>query len=801
MSERDIFMALLDLPTAAERAKYLDTTCGSDADLRRRVEKLLGSHEAAGSFLDLTPASPSGPDHAATRGFAPDPEGADTRTGGTPRPDDEVPLGFLAPSARPDSLGRIGHYEVLQVLGQGGFGIVLRAFDEVLQRVVAVKVLSPQMAATSPARKRFIREARTSAQVRHENVVRVYEVGEEPLPYLVMEFIPGETLQQRLDRVGPVEPAEVVRVGRQIADGLAAAHVTDLIHRDIKPGNILLEGGTQKVKLTDFGLARAADDASISQSGIIAGTPMYMAPEQAKGEKLDQRADLFSLGSVLYQMAAGRPPFRANTTVAVLKRVAEDTPRDIREITPETPQWLCDIISRLHAKDPDDRFQSAREVADLLADCEDRLRANARPRDLPRVRLTPSKPGGRRTRLTAAALVLLPVVALTATELAGVTHWIRGETPPPGPVHADTRPTPPNVEAPKADSPPALRLVFDHSLAKDDALDSLHVARGQYASGAKVLPGTGLLLHGGHTTSAVWPKVYLGDWYRVQFEAQVPDTEEASWVLSGPGYGNSRSTGYLCAFTATHFWLLRTGQPIVDVPVPVPFRAGDWVAVEAEFHAGKLTVALNGMSVVDGYTDVEPLMGPLHGWLGLHARVNNVIYRNLRIWSSAAETQRSPTFTPPVTVKPLPNGKLLYQFQPAALDVDWFKTQPTNVSVEQGALVLDNENNGQPHLVLEKPLAPADLACDVELEYSIDALNFGIYLFRAERPPRSSKECDSGWQIRLPAGDGQTEIRWHQGPMDGSPDHVYTWSPVLASMPYYTPVPGRRYQVARRDQR
>ena len=213
-----------------------------------------------------------------------------------------MPLGFLAPATRPDSLGRIGHYEVLQVLGQGGFGIVFRAFDDVLHRVVAVKVLSPQMAATSPARKRFLREARSSAQVRHENVVQVYEVGEQPLPYIVMEFIPGETLQQRLDRTGPLDVAEVVRIGRQIAEGLAAAHATDLIHRDIKPGNVLLEARPRRVKITDFGLARAADDASISQSGIIAGTPMYMAPEQAKGETLDQRADLFSLGSVLYQM-------------------------------------------------------------------------------------------------------------------------------------------------------------------------------------------------------------------------------------------------------------------------------------------------------------------------------------------------------------------------------------------------------------------------------------------------------------------------------------------------------------------
>jgi serine/threonine protein kinase len=166
---------------------------------------------------------------------------------------------FLAPPWRPDSLGRIGHYEVLQVLGKGGFDIVLRAFDDILQRVVAIKVMSPAMASTSPARKRFLREARSSAAVRHENVVQVHEVGEEPLPHLVMEFVPGETLQQRLDRVGPLDVRETLRIGHQVAEGLAAAHAMDLIYRDIKPGNVLLEGGHLKVKITDFGLARAAD--------------------------------------------------------------------------------------------------------------------------------------------------------------------------------------------------------------------------------------------------------------------------------------------------------------------------------------------------------------------------------------------------------------------------------------------------------------------------------------------------------------------------------------------------------------
>ena len=274
---------------------------------------------------------------------------------------------------------------MLEVLGKGGFGIVFRAFDETLQRVVAVKVMAPQIATLSPARKRFLREARSSAKVRHENIVQVYEVEEQPLPYLVMEFIPGETLQQRLDRTGPLETAEVLQIGRQIAEGLAAAHACGLIHRDIKPGNILLEGGSHKAKITDFGLARAADDASMSQSGIIAGTPMFMAPEQAlgrhdrpAGRPVQPRQRAVPDGE--RPAAVSRP-----STLAVLKRVAEEPPRPIPEIIPETPAWLCDIIARLHAKNPAERFQSAREVADLLADCEAKLKANAKVKNFSRI--------------------------------------------------------------------------------------------------------------------------------------------------------------------------------------------------------------------------------------------------------------------------------------------------------------------------------------------------------------------------------------------------------------------------------
>lgn len=360
MNERSIFEEALDKGTLAERSAFLDEQCANDMGLRRRVEALLKSHLEAGSFLG-TPVPDRLAEKLAVSIDQPDTEGAAANA------DNTELIGLLSASNRPGSLGRLGHYEVLDVLGRGSFGIVVRAFDEMLHRVVAIKVMAPQLAATSPPRKRFLREARAAAAIRHDNVVNIYSVDEQPIPFLVMEYIDGPTLQQKLNATGPLDVPDVLRLGQQIAKGLAAAHAIGLVHRDIKPGNILLENRVEeRVKITDFGLARAADDASLTQTGVIAGTPMYMSPEQASGEPIDHRADLFSLGSVLYVMVSGRPPFRGSSPVAVLKRVVDDTPRPIREIIPETPRWLCDVITKLHEKTPDARFQSAEEVAEIL---------------------------------------------------------------------------------------------------------------------------------------------------------------------------------------------------------------------------------------------------------------------------------------------------------------------------------------------------------------------------------------------------------------------------------------------------
>ena len=343
MTERELFFASLDQDDPTERSSYLEQACGGDTALRERVEALLRSHSNAGEFLDV-PA-------------------VDQVVG-----DGGGPLDFLAPSQRPGSLGRLGHYEVLEVVSRGGMGVVVRAFDDKLQRVVAIKALAPLLATNSGARQRFVREARATATVTHDNVIGIHAVEDTgPLPYLVMQFIDGPTLQQKLDCTGLLPLEDVLRIGVQIAGGLAAAHKQGLIHRDVKPANILLENGVGRVKLTDFGLARAGDDASLSHLGMVAGTPMYMSPEQARGESVDFRSDLFSLGSVLYAMCTGQPPFRAPTAVAVLRLVADTEPRPIREINPEIPEDVCAVIARLQAKDPADRVQTAAEVAELLS--------------------------------------------------------------------------------------------------------------------------------------------------------------------------------------------------------------------------------------------------------------------------------------------------------------------------------------------------------------------------------------------------------------------------------------------------
>ncbi len=228
----------------------------------------------------------------------------------------------LAPPQAAGEIGRLGGYRVLKQLGAGGMGMVYEAEDPRLQRPVALKVMKPEVAKNATARERFLREARAAARLRSDHVVTIHQVGEDgPVVFLAMEFLEGMSLDDWLKRGSRPTTAQAARIGRQIALGLADAHARGLIHRDVKPGNIWLDSAHQgRVKLLDFGLARGGseDDHQLTQSGTIVGTPAYMAPEQARGEKVDHRADLFSLGVVLYRLTTGRLPFRGDNTLSVL---------------------------------------------------------------------------------------------------------------------------------------------------------------------------------------------------------------------------------------------------------------------------------------------------------------------------------------------------------------------------------------------------------------------------------------------------------------------------------------------------
>jgi hypothetical protein len=285
----------------------------------------------------------------------------------TPSPAAEA-VRVLAPPEGPDELGRLGGYRVLSVIGSGGMGVVFLAEDPLLQRPVALKVMAPATAADPVCRERFLREAKATAAVEHDRIVAIHHVGEDRgFPFLAMPVLRGESLEDRLDREGKLPAAEVLRVGQEIAEGLQAAHRHGLIHRDVKPANVWLEAETGRVKLFDFGLALAGrESARLTKSGLIVGTPCYMAPEQSRGLEVDARSDLFSLGCVLYRAATGQVPFSGDDVMTVLSALALQDPLDPVTVDPTVPPLLSDLILRLLAKDPADRPPSAGATADLL---------------------------------------------------------------------------------------------------------------------------------------------------------------------------------------------------------------------------------------------------------------------------------------------------------------------------------------------------------------------------------------------------------------------------------------------------
>jgi WD40 repeat protein len=321
---------------------------------------------------------------------------------------------LLAPPQAPGELGRLGPHRIVKVLGAGGMGVVFQAEDLQLRRWVALKVMKTTLPASASARERFLREARAVAAIEHDHIVPIFQVGEDRgVPFLAMPLLQGESLDDRLVRERRLPLGEVLRIGRETAAGLAAAHEHGIVHRDVKPRNIWLEGSRARVRLLDFGLARPAiENAPITHSGVIVGTPAYMAPEQARGGTVDARADLFSLGCVLYHLATGEVPFKGSDTLSTLAALAADRPRVPREINPAVPPALSDLVMQLLARDPAGRPASAAAVIRALEAIE-REQTEPPPQ--------PAAPRRRRRLLAAVAAAVLLAALGGAGYLFGPT--------------------------------------------------------------------------------------------------------------------------------------------------------------------------------------------------------------------------------------------------------------------------------------------------------------------------------------------------------------------------------------------
>jgi predicted Ser/Thr protein kinase len=260
-----------------------------------------------------------------------------------------------------------GQYDVQRELGRGGMGIVLLARDERLDRAVALKVLPPALAEVADTRERFLREARMAAQLSHPNIVPVYRADEiGGFAFFAMGYVDGETLGDRIRDRGTLPAAEVVRVLREVAWALAYAHARGIVHRDIKPENILLERGGGRAIVTDFGIARADFNPSLTQDGLVLGTVFYMSPEQASGEPLDGRSDLYALGCIGFLALSGRLPFEGTNPQGILVAHATKEPPTLRSVAPDVSPALAAVIDRCLRKHADERFESGEALADAL---------------------------------------------------------------------------------------------------------------------------------------------------------------------------------------------------------------------------------------------------------------------------------------------------------------------------------------------------------------------------------------------------------------------------------------------------
>jgi eukaryotic-like serine/threonine-protein kinase len=401
-SAEQLFGEALELQPEG-RAAFLDQACRGAPELRRLVEELIRDNDLAGSFLAEPILTPGGePTFSATQSI----------------------------SSRYLSAGtKLGRYSIVEPLGAGGMGVVYRARDEKLERVVAIKLLAPGMFTGDEARRRFHKESLALAKLSHPHIAAVYDVGEQDgVDYIVMECVPGESLAAKL-RQGPLTLKDATSIILQIAEALEEAHEQGLIHRDLKPANVMVTP-KGRAKVLDFGLAKllavARDPAvSITETRGLIGTPLYMSPEQAQEQNLDARTDLWNLGVIYYELLTGRAPFRADSSIGVLRAITDQAPMPLCQLRPDVPPLCEQIVSHALEKNPDRRYQSASEVIRDASDLLSRLSITS---------LDQGKPAKQASRSLYVAVAVAFLLAITAGlwlyYRSSRRHWARDEAIP-----------------------------------------------------------------------------------------------------------------------------------------------------------------------------------------------------------------------------------------------------------------------------------------------------------------------------------------------------------------------------------
>jgi eukaryotic-like serine/threonine-protein kinase len=388
-SADEVFEAALDLPPD-QRSAYLKQACRESPELRSLVEGLLFDYQRMGSFLDEPLVGPISAPSTITK----------------------TPVGHILAAGT-----KLGRYTVIEPLGSGGMGAVYRARDEKLERVVAIKILSPGVLTGEESRRRFRKEALALAKLSHARIAAVYDVGEQDgVDYIVMECVPGQTLAAAL-RSGPLTIKDATSIVMQIAEALDEAHEQGVVHRDLKPANVMI---TPKghVKVLDFGIAKLlaplTSNATASvETGFLIGTPLYMSPEQAQGRTVDARTDLWSLGIIYYETLTGRTPFQADSNIAALHAIIKDPPAPLRQFRPDAPPLAEKIVSQALQKDPAARYQAASEI---VRDASDLLSSLSAATPLPE---------GLQAKSRSRAVAVTSIVALVLTIAAGSALYHR----------------------------------------------------------------------------------------------------------------------------------------------------------------------------------------------------------------------------------------------------------------------------------------------------------------------------------------------------------------------------------------